>query len=851
MKKKLPVLVLLLAAVIAVFLPAVSLHVHSQLGAETTALFPANISLWQIMTRGIRCLPADQVPAMKLMYTAQVPLTVGMLLLLAGCVMALLNRAGTGTRLSLLFSCGALIFLGTGVFQWMNLSGSLLFTVLLTVQAAMYIPVIAAVVLILLDVLALRHQAPLLTDDRKWRLLSIVLAVMALLVMLLPVYVINAPETLTANPADAAAANRSVSMYQMLLGSEPNLYTIGQDKQVFTDTLSGDLKALEPYSGDGNNIRGIFMIRGNSSVLNTLLLAGAVLLLLTAVLGLIPKADRWFPLVMSAMAALLLATGVLSIMQVGEADMYASASRQLLKLGIGHVTPVAPLAVLLALCSACAGALGVHYANEPYFVNPLPASLRIRTVAAALAVLALVCMRMPNATVSFTKANKNKVQATAELRGIDALTLTAADSLADPKDSKGKDVYTPDEAEYPIEAVNAATASTARLYTGLTWASLCLTLLALLLLILKKPQKWVIALLIAALVLRVATWLALSRSLPRAVVTAGGTIWLYASLPLLIFAAFFAHFAHLEEMPNKYRLFLLMLPFLVAVFLFSYLPLYGWSYAFYNYKFGLPMDQQEFVGLKWFTEMFTNMANRENIVRVLKNTLGMSGLNLATSWLPMIFAVFLNEITRTRFKKFVQIFTTLPNFISWALVFSFAMCLFAADTGIYSKLMMSLGMNDPNNPTVWLNSGQHIWLKMWGWSTWKGLGWGAIMYLAAISGIDQELYEAARVDGANRWALMRHITLPSLLPTFFVLLMLSISNILNNGMEQYLVFQNPMNRQTIEVLDLYVYNITIASRGTTLYSYATAIGILKTVVSVTLLFSANFLSKKLRGESIM
>ena len=101
MKKKLPVLVLLLAAVIAVFLPAVSLHVHSQLGAETAALFPANISLWQIMTQGIRCLPADQVPAMKLMYTAQVPLTVGMLLLLAGCVMALLNRAGTGTRLSL------------------------------------------------------------------------------------------------------------------------------------------------------------------------------------------------------------------------------------------------------------------------------------------------------------------------------------------------------------------------------------------------------------------------------------------------------------------------------------------------------------------------------------------------------------------------------------------------------------------------------------------------------------------------------------------------------------------------------------------------------------------------------
>ena len=113
------------------------------------------------------------------------------------------------------------------------------------------------------------------------------------------------------------------------------------------------------------------------------------------------------------------------------------------------------------------------------------------------------------------------------------------------------------------------------------------------------------------------------------------------------------------------------------------------------------------------------------------------------------------------------------------------------------------------------------------------------------------MYEAAKVDGANRWNIIRHITLPSLLPTFFVLLLLSISNIINNGMEQYLVFQNPMNKNTIEVLDLYVYNITIASRGTTLYSFGTAIGILKTLVSVILLFSANFASKKLRGESIV
>ena len=149
-----------------------------------------------------------------------------------------------------------------------------------------------------------------------------------------------------------------------------------------------------------------------------------------------------------------------------------------------------------------------------------------------------------------------------------------------------------------------------------------------------------------------------------------------------------------------------------------------------------------------------------------------------------------------------------------------------------------------------MDHGVFRWLLVFT-DAWKEVGWGTIVYLAALTGLDQELYEAAKVDGANRWKQMRYITLPGLLPTFIVLFMLSVSNILNNGMDQYMVFQNSMNKNTIEVLDLYVYNITIASKGTALYSFATAIGILKTLVSVTLLFSANFLSKKLRGESIV
>jgi len=849
MRSKWPVLILLAVLIAALFLPAVGIHVHSRLGEDLAASFPEKITLWDLIAKGNNCLPVDVFPALSIPDFGRLPLIGSLLLAAAAILLTVFDRKGAS--LPLLLSVAALVLYGTFLAQWGNLSSSLLFTILFTVQAWIYAPLIVLVILVVVNLVFFLRNQEIRYNDRTLRIVSGILAAVVLLVMFLPVYTVRVPDTLTDSPADAASVRRSASFWSVMLGTEENLYAVGQKDGAFANVLSGDLLALEPLSSDASNIQGIFTIRGSNNAVNVPIVIAAVLFLLAAVLSFIPRVDRWFPLSAAALGALLLLVDGFALLSVGEADMYASASRQLLHLGLGSVTPVPLLAVMLGVLSAGAAAFGVRQANEPYFVNPIPERIRLRMVAVTLAAAALVCLLLPAVTVSFTQPGKNKVQATATIRGLDAITFSAAKCLEDPVTAKGKPVYSEDAETYSRQAVNAATASLAGTVTFLTWTALLAIAAAVILLILKQNQKVIIVLLLAAAVLRIAVWLCASRGLPRAVATGAGDLFLFISIPLLIFSAFFTAFADKEELPKKYKLFLMMLPFLLAVFLFAYLPLYGWSYAFYNYKFGIPMDQQEFVGFKWFIEMFSNPANRDNIFRVLKNTLGMSGLNLLFSWLPMVFAIFLNEITRTRFKKFVQIFTTLPNFISWALVFSFAMCLFAADTGIYSKLMMDLGLNDPANPTVWLNSPDHIWLKMWAWNTWKGLGWGAIMYLAAISGIDQEQYEAARVDGANRWALMRHITLPGLLPTFFVLLLLSISNILNNGMDQYLVFQNPMNRQTIEVLDLYVYNITIASGGTALYSYATAIGILKTLVSVTLLFTANFLSKKLRGESIM
>lgn len=293
------------------------------------------------------------------------------------------------------------------------------------------------------------------------------------------------------------------------------------------------------------------------------------------------------------------------------------------------------------------------------------------------------------------------------------------------------------------------------------------------------------------------------------------------------------------------KLFLLVAPLLVMVVLFSYLPLFGWIYAFYDYQPPIPLSESEFVGLQWFQLLVQNPAQLTKIGQVLMNTFAMSGLNILTSFFPVIFAIALNEIRAKWFKNLIQTLTTLPNFISWVLVYSIAFAMFSS-SGMLNELLQNLHLI--TEPIKFLDSGDHVWLKMLLWNLWKGLGWGSIMYLAGIAGVDQELYEAAQVDGANRFQQIWHVTIPQLLPTYFVLLMLSISNFLNNGMDQYYVFQNNFNQKWIEVLDLYVYNVGL---GNSSLSLGTAISILKSLVSVALLFIVNWLSKRTRGEGIV
>ncbi len=298
---------------------------------------------------------------------------------------------------------------------------------------------------------------------------------------------------------------------------------------------------------------------------------------------------------------------------------------------------------------------------------------------------------------------------------------------------------------------------------------------------------------------------------------------------------------------TKYSLFLIMLPFIALVFVFSYLPLAGWRYSLFDYKPGTTLSMDNFVGLKWFKTLFQDPMTRKDVLRVIRNTLVMSGLGIGFSWLPMAFAIFLNEIKSKWFKRIVQVFTTIPNFVSWVLVYSLALAIFSTDGFVNNLLTQITGSA---HSTAYLQNSAGSWIKMWLWGTWKGIGWSAIIYIAGISGIDPQLYEAATVDGAGRTQKMWHVTVPGLIPTYCVLLLMSVANILSNGMDQYLVFSNPRNEKLLEVLDLYVYNLGLGG-GTNTIPLSTVVSMAKSIISVILLFVANGVSKLIRGESIM
>lgn len=292
------------------------------------------------------------------------------------------------------------------------------------------------------------------------------------------------------------------------------------------------------------------------------------------------------------------------------------------------------------------------------------------------------------------------------------------------------------------------------------------------------------------------------------------------------------------------KLFLVALPFFALYFMFCYLPLSGWVYSFYDFKPGIPLQDCNFVGFKHFISMFQNPVIRRQFFQVMKNTLFFSCVSLLTSFIPMFFAILLNELKSTKFKKVVQTCTTIPNFISWILVYSVVFSMLSSN-GFVSTLLMKLGLIETG--VNYLAVGASSRIQMMVLSLLKGTGWGAIIYLASLGSIDQGLYDAAAIDGAGRFKMIQYVTIPGLMPTFLTLFLMNVGNFLNVGMEQFLVFSNAFNSQYIQTLDLYVYNQGILSNN---ISFSTAVGIYKSVIGVLLLLVANWISGKIREEKI-
>ena len=292
----------------------------------------------------------------------------------------------------------------------------------------------------------------------------------------------------------------------------------------------------------------------------------------------------------------------------------------------------------------------------------------------------------------------------------------------------------------------------------------------------------------------------------------------------------------LRQLMYEYRwIYFLGIPGIVLLFFMNYLPMRNLLMAFQDYNPHLGLLKSPWVGLEHFQTLFQD----PKFYNMLKNTLIISGLSLLTFPAPIILALIMNEVRNAAFKKFVQTAVYLPHFLSWAIVASLTFFLLSTEQGLVNKIAEMMG----NEPTAYMFSSGWIYVIILVQSVWKGIGWGSIVYLAAISGIDQTLYEAAKMDGASRFQCIWKITLPSIMPTIMVMLILKMGTIISVDFEQVFLMNNAMVKQQLEVFEVYIFNNSIAS-GSTQYSYSTAIGIFKSVINTGLVILTNWIANR-------
>jgi len=298
-----------------------------------------------------------------------------------------------------------------------------------------------------------------------------------------------------------------------------------------------------------------------------------------------------------------------------------------------------------------------------------------------------------------------------------------------------------------------------------------------------------------------------------------------------------------NRLSKQKALILMAVPFVLYVILFKYVPLWGWTMAFQDYKPAKSFSQQEWVGFKWFVTLFKD----KEFLLSLRNTVCMSLISTALGYITAILiAIFLNEVRIIAVKRFVQTVSYLPHFLSWVIVTSLVANVLSVEDGILNNILLSLGFI--KEPVLWLAVPKYFW-NIIGWTyVWKEVGWNTIVYLGAMTAIDPCLYEAAQIDGCGRLRKIWHITLPGIKPTIIIMMIMSAGHILDANFEMPFFLRNGMIEDVASTIDIYVlkYGFKLFN-----FSLATAAGIFKNAVNIILLLLANWVAKKSGEERLI
>ena len=299
----------------------------------------------------------------------------------------------------------------------------------------------------------------------------------------------------------------------------------------------------------------------------------------------------------------------------------------------------------------------------------------------------------------------------------------------------------------------------------------------------------------------------------------------------------------LYKLGKQKQLLFMSLPIMIYVILFTYVPLWGWTMAFQHYRPQRTFAQQDWVGLQWFKFLFEDRV----FLRTIRNTVAMSFINTSLGFITAIgLALLLNEVRKILFKRVIQTISYLPHFLSWVIVTGLVRAMLDVEDGAINNVFVALGFI--KEPIRWLADPNYFWGIIGATYVWKEVGWNTIIYLAAMAGVDPNLYEAADIDGCNRYQKMWRITLPCIKPTIIILLIMSIGRILDAGFEMQYLLRNGLVMDVSDTIDVYVLVFGMSRSN---FSLATAAGMFKNVVNITLIFIANEIAKRAGEERLV